>query len=588
MIDVRVLRHRLFVTSVAIACSIADSSHGAHQLAAAPQTGDAATTPEISPDLQQARLVVGAESLKPIRVSERWRREYDAGGFRVGVDGAEIIVRQTGEASPSWSTRSPDGKLLKWFGGEGGIAYFSTYEVDYYGQFLRYAEPLKIDRLDLKSKRWLEPLRPGMPMERGHRPGDILAALADDRRFVALGSIASAELSKDKNVVSTDDGRLVVSYVVSCFRHGETKPVWSRSFPAIPSPLTRVGFLLDTRTQYYEAADLRRLSCVGDRLLVCAEGFQPIECLDANDGSVLWSCERIWEYQRGLSQAVGSAPTNYITRFATEGVLDDLRAEFDKMFQCGIIGGPIAVLWTSQRSENKYSIFVATARVPKRRFPWDALPDCHVYELSEKGELISTVTLPQLTHGPQFHVVPDGLVWQGQDDSLMMLRVSNRPAGGVWVLGSDMSTQLAWFRQTRENPPAAWLLADRDSHRPIAFDGMRAVRLAAGGFVERKGDRVYQFPISIVNLVDGTERPGTLRVPFHGELPTPSTGLDASPEPGGPYKLHTTGTYQLWIEDLGLRGARLEVVLRTKERAMAVELDIAAACASGQSTHTMP
>jgi hypothetical protein len=100
------------------------------------------------------------------------------------------------------------------------------------------------------------------------------------------------------------------------------------------------------------------------------------------------------------------------------------------------------------------------------------------------------------------------------------------------------------------------------------------VRLPAGGFVAAKDDRVYQFPISIVDLNTGIEKSITLRVPFHGELRTPATNYSETRLPHGSPSFHTMGPYKLAITHLELLESRLQIVLGMEEWTGSLDFDI--------------
>jgi hypothetical protein len=529
------------------------------------------TKHEIEPDLQQARLMIAAESLKPTRISRPWTEEHAAGNYRVSVGNSKIVVSQAENIEQAWSAVSPDGNHLQWLTGHGGIAYFQAYKVDDHERFAQYVDPLEIRRLDLKERRWLDPLRVKDQDQAAHDSSEVLAALADNHRVVVLETVVETKTAKNADHVSM--------YTVRSYGHGESKARWTRSFTMAEPRLYTGGHLWAPRGPNYAASNVNHLSWLGDRLLVCAEAKQPILCLNRETGAPLWTCERIWEYERGF---IGpSVWSHYIDRFGIETMFHDqdgarvasARREFTRQVKCSIVGGPIAVPLTFNRDGNTHSIFVAVSREPDRAFS-GYLADCLVYELNDQGKPISMVTLPQSVYGAHFQLVRDGLVWQGQNDSLAMLCASRHsPNIGFGPGGSDLQTRIGWFRQISQDEQSGWLVADRAGD-PIAFNRTNAVRLPAGGFVAAKDDRVYQFPISIVDLNTGIEKSITLRVPFHGELRTPATNYSETRLPHGSPSFHTMGPYKLAITHLELLESRLQIVLGMEEWTGSLDFDI--------------
>jgi ankyrin repeat protein len=540
----------------------------------APPETPAAGSDTIEPQLPQARLLVDGNALEPTRTRPRYRSNHAAGDFRLEVDGPHVELCKDADSKPLWSVESDDGKHLQWLASTAGMAYFLGYSVDQQGHFDRYCEPPQIRSLDLGKHRWGERLVAASAEQADQKPGGVISALVDDQHLFVLATIVEGK--------PADNQPHVTAYVVSCFGHNRTKPLWTRSFAAAePRPYTG-GHLWAARVPRYASSNLQHLSWLGDRLLVCAEAKQPILCLNPDTGTDLWSCERVWEYQRGF---IGpSVWQHYIERFGMDPFFEpegekrsSEREQFNKQFNCSIIGGPIAVPLAAGPNNDTHSIFVAVAREPQRVFG-GYLADCVVYELSGKGKPVSMVNLPQSVNGSQFQVVKGGVVWQGANDSLMRLRLSER--SGFFAMGPggpDALTRIDWFRQAADegdnSEQRAWLVTDRVG-APIAFNRTHAVRLPAGGFVATKTDRVFQFPISVVDLRSTVERPMMLRMPFRDELAAPATNYSLTDLPDGKKGYHAVGPYRLAITQLALHGTRLEIVLGMHERATSVEFDL--------------
>jgi ankyrin repeat protein len=157
---------------------------------------------------------------------------------------------------------------------------------------------------------------------------------------------------------------------------------------------------------------------------------------------------------------------------------------------------------------------------------------------------------------------------------MFQLRASTQAATvGGGPGGFDRLTRIGWFRQPDDAEPAAWLVTGR-SGNPIALGPTHAVRLNAGGYVVSKAEAMFHFPLAIVDLASGAERPIEIQVPFRGVLNAPTTNYSAHGLINGETSYHTMGPYLLGITALALDGSHLEVVLGMTNRAASIEFDL--------------
>jgi ankyrin repeat protein len=543
------------------------------QQGTAPQPAAATVSakPDIEPQLGQARLLIDGRTLVPLRTTATWHPKYRTGDLRIEIDGASLSVHKPGEIGSSWSVNSDDGKHLNWLAASAHLAYFAAYDVDKEGQFQKFCEPPEIRRLDLDKHRWLERLPAPKAEQANRKPGEVQSALADERRLFVLTTVVEANPS--------DQRTHVTAYVVRGFAHGQARPIWTVTFPANGEREYTGGLLWAASVPFYPASNIQHLSLMGDRLLVCAEAKQPIYCLEPDSGTEIWRCERLWEYQRGF---IGpSVWSHYIGRFGIDesfGEANDqktaaARREFEKQFNGSIIAGPVAVPLNFARDNATHSIFVAVSREPARTFG-GYLADCVVYELDDAGKPISLVNLPQAVIGSKFQPLPNALVWCGANESMFQVRASQRSATiGMGPGGPDALTRIGWFRQPADAEPAAWLVTGRTGDR-IAMGPTHAVRQDAGGYVASKDEAMFHFPLAVVDLASGAERPIEIQVPFRGKLDAPMTNYRAHGMVNGETSFHTMGPYLLGITSLTLDGSHLEVVLGMTNRAMSTEFEL--------------
>jgi hypothetical protein len=248
--------------------------------------------------------------------------------------------------------------------------------------------------------------------------------------------------------------------------------------------------------------------------------------------------------------------------------LAEARAAFDKQYQCAIVGGPVVVRggvrpWRGGGGED--AIFVAVAKGPNA-WNWGYLSECVVYGLSSSGEVLGMATLPRMVKGGQFAVSAGGLVWGCEKGALVRLaappaRAGFGPGGADCILGID------WYRQYPPGKTDGWLTADKAGD-VIAFDDARAYRAVSGGYVAAKEDRVYRFPLSVVDLKTGSESMATLAVPFNGDLPLPKTNFSTT---GG--TVHADGPYLMGVTLMHVDGRVLEVTVGVEGSAVGLIFD---------------
>lgn len=109
---------------------------------------------------------------------------------------------------------------------------------------------------------------------------------------------------------------------------------------------------------------------------------------------------------------------------------------------------------------------------------------------------------------------------------------------------------------------------------PIAFGERFALRVSSGGYVTAPDAGVYVFPLSMIDLKDGNDKPLLLRVPYTGKLPEPTTNFRRSQSPEGKDRWHTLGPHVLAITGLQTADKHVRVTLGMERWARIVEFDM--------------
>ncbi len=522
------------------------------------------TAAAIEPDLKNCTLQVGKEVLKPTAVFAPWKMAMSVGNRRFLVD-KNAIVKPKQDRDAGWTVKSADGRHLYWLAADGDIAYLLGYQVDKDGEFTDYDSPPRLRRLDLKAGAWLPDLPLTAGAGTGRSPKAVVSLLAEGGKVVVITSLLKARRGKGEQ-------EAIDAYEVRCFKSGAAKPLWSKIFPAVGERPYTGGWLWGVPPPQYAASEIQHLTWLDDRLLVCAEAMQPILCLNGDTGSEIWRLERPWEFQRGF---IGpSVWSHYIGRFGIEDSdakgtkIDDARKAFDSRWQCALVAGPVAV----PLGGGGYRIFLAVARSPAE--PWAGyLSDCIVYEFDDGGEPVSMAMLPQMVEGASHSVCKGGVVWKCQNETFVKIAATNVPMFRMGPGGSDLIARVAWLRQLSYAQPAAWFAAGRAGDS-VAIDAAHVFCVPAGGYIVRKHDPVYRFPIAAIDLSTGLDTDLLFNVPFKGKIRIPETNYSFSTLADGSRAYQTSLPCEAAVTGLHLDGGQIEIVLGLEKRAASVRFDL--------------
>lgn len=515
------------------------------------------------PQFQSATLQIGNVTLKPTEVVSPLRNGYLVGSNLFYVSADNIQSPPSGPG-PAWTTHSQDGAFLNWLTASTNTAYLLGYRLGKDHEFMGYDSPARVRCLDLQTGNWSPDLPIHDTTPAGFQTTNVLAALAYDHGVFVLTALTK------KGVTNAEDNP-IAAYNLSFFPTGAQNPAWTKQFPSAGERPYTGGYIWGVPPPVYAGSDIQQLSWIGDRLLVCPEAMQPVYCIDPYVGREVWRIDRIWEFQRGF---IGpSVWQHYIGRFGIEEYelertnINLARAAFDKQYQCALVGGPVCVPLNFMRDNGPqretHSIFVAVTRSPAREWA-GYLSDCLLYEFGDGGEPVSMGTLPQVVNGSQFCVRGGDVIWKCQNETFVRVSAArSAPMMSMGPGGSDCVFNLAWARRIEYEDPKAWFVAGNGSDS-TAFGENYAYCLPDGGYVLRRTNTLYSFPIAAVDLSTGIETILTLNVPFKGSFPLPTSNTSTDTMADGSKSVRALSSHLLSIIRLTARGRTLEITLASE------------------------
>ncbi len=519
--------------------------------------------PALTPKLGECRLLAGAQELAPLRFSDGPGFEPARSGWELAVTNQEIRFRRAGAKDEGGKIRAPVELELKAIAGD--VAWFVERKRSWdHGKL----HP-EVHRLDLSHASWfpvcmLDDKALGLesPVER-------------DSQVTGLLSVDSA-IYLVRTVYGDEEKGIEGTYVVARIDSSSLKCEWARRFPFLPAPEHSRAALMGpmlTGPSYPWSTDL----CMfGSDLLVCVGGAKSILELSAKDGKTNWEVERIWEYQRGY---IGpSVWSHYLSRFGREPYFQDTpeaqtaveesRKRFEALYSGSVVAGPFIVDKPLRGEGTDRSLLVVAALEP--RDPFDGyLSQQFVYEITARGGPVSVVALPRAVTGWASMTTGDHVVLACQGGAFACVASTGNTGSIGMGLGSapDAIGCVRWYREPEPSDHAAWMVCDPEGD-PVALDARLGVRPAGGGWIERQGDKLFHFPLQLLDPLDGTTREAELRAPFDGEMTAPRTNYRSDGN-----GIHPWGARGLALTHLGLAGDRLCVWLANSKQVWKLEFD---------------
>jgi hypothetical protein len=458
---------------------------------------------------------------------------------------------------------------MSWLEATTNVAYLVGYKTSENGRFQEYDFPPRIRRLDLGTGKWLPDLMPSVEVPSDLGPKSVLGlVVAADKRVVVLTDLRKRQPSKVEKIEA---------YNLCLFKEGEIKPIWTRQFRSEEERPYTGGYLWGIPSPLYAGSTLQRLSWLGERLLVCPEAMQPIYCLNPDTGSEIWHVERLWEFRRGF---VGpSVWSHFISRFgiqeyeATKTNIDQERKGFEQQFQCALAGGPLSVPLNFERGEDTHSVFVAAVKGPAGGWA-GYLSDCLVYELGDDGKPVSMGTLPRVADGSRACTRGNEVIWKCQHETFVKLSPSrSAPVVSMGGGGADGVLNVVWARHVAYQEPRAWFTSGK-ANDPAAFGEVWAYCVPAAGYLMRKEDKHYSFPLAAVDLLTGADSTFVLSVPFEGEFLLPTNNIRTERTGSGAEFHHALNPHVLAVTGLEACGNELEITIATESAKWALSFEV--------------
>jgi hypothetical protein len=547
--------------------------------AAAPDDADKKTgeaekkpMPPFVRQLDKSTLLVDGRTVNPARTQTPFQPEYQAGAFLLAIDKDTVSGLEAKTRKKKWTVDIPEVQRVAFLAADDNTAYFLGYfpRKDGALEYVEAEDPPQVRRLELSTGKWLKPLVLGKSEKKDVQVLEsVESVLADGKRVVIFATLV------DNDPKSRTRGDLLF-YRVACFKAGETKPLWDKTFEAAGArPRPGVALLWSSQRPNAASPVVRPLSWVEDEILVCAGDTQDILRLERDTGKTSERVERIWEFERGF---IG--PSVWEHTMERRGGETEEKKDKDekpapkkaaKPHGCAIIGGPIVL----PDPEAGYPrIFVAVAKAESGTYA-NYLADCVVYELGSGPTPVAKVNVPRIVRGDQFRSTPDGVVWACQEGGLVKIAPMQRRNLGIGGPGgSDRVGRVAWYREPVVKEPDAWLQTKKAGD-PIAFSPDWAFRVAAGGFVDDEKKPVFEFPLFVVDLKTGLERPLTLKVPYTGTIPLPKTNYSSGTTSDGKKWWSTLGPYQLGVTYLEVVGNDLRVIVAWDDGSASLDFPLA-------------
>lgn len=533
--------------------------------------GHARQEATLDPKLQEVTLTAAGKTIKPVGVRETWASAQRCGDLEIRLERTSAKAYDPATGQPKWEASFKDEGPMRWLAADATSIYLAPQKPE--------VPPVTVRRLEAATGKWLDPIviPPG---EQKDKTAEWAGALL----LVEGGSVVLAvTLINDP---ASHDNRNLISYRVLRFRAGKAEPLWNKPY-ATAGPRERPGaYLFASRRPDYATDGPQPLTLLGDRVVICAGAKEDLRCLKLADGEESWRLPRIWEFRRGF---IGpSVWSHYLGRFGLEerdfelaatelGKAERTNPDYHKAVKENvarvkarhesesgfIVAGPIAV------SGKKPSLFVVAGR--SEASSWSGyLADAVLYEVSEWGRPVATTLLPRMVNPGQEMMDGGGVIWGCPQGAFVRVVPTHQERSSGPGGRADMLCRIDWYRNIEPLKPKTWWLMADPAGDPVAWTKTHAFRPFGDPYVEKKGDKVYHFPIGRVDLSNGSTEVFMLHVPFDGEVPQPKTNYHGTED-----QVHTFGPYLLGVTWMEIVGDALEVVIGTRGKGSSVRFKLA-------------
>lgn len=504
--------------------------------------------PKIPVKLSECILHVDGKALKPIRVGNGFLTHTAIPTGSIESDG-RTIDRLDSRGEKAWSVKTPGPRKLQVASTSANVVYLIELPNEEEYTF----SSSQVHRLDIQTGKWLSPIKLGGTLQ-AKQSVSIVGICARANRLAVLYQILGTASESDALVRRT----------VGVYGEHDSKPSWTYNIPLEKDSAPRQGVLLAASYPNFADSDVTTLAWVGKSVVACPDAMGPIVTLDGGNGKVAWTLKRPWEYQRGF---IGpSVWSHYVSRFGNDyfdrGInMDKLRSQFEKSFSGQIIGGPVWVPFPKSSDSREEGVFlVVVTLASKLGSGYDGyVGDAILYEVSERGDVLSRTPLPQYVIGRQVFCRPNEAIWSTKNNGMMSVCVEDK--GLMFSIGPggpDHTGKIRWFVQPPDSTPEDKWLTHEAARNVTAFAENRAYRANGGWYVDGPDDRTLTFPIQVFDLTNGVTRNCSLEVPVTYKVMRPTTNFRGNR--GGIYGL---GPGNIGIIDITATASRVRIQLAT-------------------------
>ncbi len=513
---------------------------------------DAALTPK----LNECRLVVGAKETAPLGAAAGILAETTQGSWHLRFSKGFVEIATSGADRAPVKLGLPGEDFVE-FPGTGSRTYFV--DIEHGGN--------RVEVLDLEKGTWaahwvLDDEWLGLEKKEGTEQ-QIVQILADDHALYVLREEFGA--ASDRHVQK--------SRVVARLEPELGKLTWARRLPCAVDSREPGAVLLAPMRSGPMAGATAGLALADHDLLLAFAGDERVMLWRAGNAEQAWSIERLWEFSRGY---IGPSVWQHTFGRFGEGPfmsasvdVAERRAAFEKVFRGSVVAGPFPIRGTS-RGNGRSRLIAITALEPVADGFGEYCAQFFAYEIDELGEPCAAVALPRGVLGWTACSDGDHVVAACDHGAWISIGSASSPddiGGGFPGSGPDRVGQVRWYREPVPAQHAAWMECD-PAGDPISLDARLGVRCAGGGRIEKPGERLFHFPLWLVDPRDGGVREVDLRVPFEGEMSAPTTNYQSDGK-----TMHTWGARGLGLTRLQLDGDRLLVWLANSKQVWKLEFD---------------
>jgi hypothetical protein len=470
------------------------------------------------------------------------------GSILLAVDDAEVVATDANTGNRLWMAREPNGRLLK-----------PLLVNDHHLLVCRLPKRLpsankrewdftgcaEVLRIDTHSGDWATPI----------------ADTANPNDQVVVSSIISAadriDISRHHwEREQTWDSFIQTDLEVTVL--AKSQVLWTRRWPCMP-PVPEPGAFLLSDWQPTSAPD-SICPCLAweDAFIICPGPTSTIYCVNATDGKVRWSVDRIWEFDRDfigpsvwchimrrfgrdeVDEAFHRAGTKTVNVTPGDKALVDAQiplvlAEWRKAFNhdhlAWLCGGP----WRVSRPHDEFgrkqsdAILISVAIAPQHPFAGN-LARIRIFDIGEGGEVVAMADLSRPIR--QAQALNEMLTFTSLPLGAGALRpfAYSRPVGGIGG-GPDCLLSMAWYEEPEDSITDAWL---QGSWKPSGAMGDHCVvQPKDGGVIKNADDTSLTENLDLISLIDGSQRRCILKVPIGEKVRFPTENYSTFTRPDG-------------------------------------------------------